>query len=67
MFTIAVEGDELVLKRRPDTVLRMRAIAKDAFAVPTLGTVTFHRSDGRVIDLGVKLDRVWDLRFERVR
>ena len=67
VFTIAVEGDELVLKRRPDTVLRMRAIEKDAFAVPTLGTVTFHRSDGRVIDLGVKLDRVWDLRFERVR
>jgi CubicO group peptidase (beta-lactamase class C family) len=66
-FTIAVEGEGLVLKRRPDTVLRMRPAEQDAFTVPTLGTVTFHRAGGRVTDLSVKLDRVWDLRFERVR
>jgi hypothetical protein len=36
------------------------------FAVPSLGTVTFRRSpDGRVNELSVKLDRVWDLRFPR--
>jgi CubicO group peptidase (beta-lactamase class C family) len=67
VFTVAVEGEELVLKRRPDTVLRMRPVDRDAFAVPTLGTITFRRTDGRVTELSVKLDRVWDLRFRRVR
>jgi hypothetical protein len=34
--------------------------------VPSLGTITFRRaSDGRVNELSVKLDRVWDLRFQR--
>lgn len=67
-FTIAADGagPDLVLKRRPDTVLRMRPVEKDVFAVPTLGTVTFRRAaDGRVTELSVKLDRVWDLRFHR--
>ena len=66
--TLAVELEPagLVVKRRPDTTLRMRPVAKDAFAVPSLGTVTFHRgADGRVTELSVKLDRVWDLRFHR--
>jgi CubicO group peptidase (beta-lactamase class C family) len=67
-FTIAADGADLVLKRRPDTVLRMRPVEKDVFAVPTLGTLTFRRSaDGRVNELSVKLDRVWDLRFQRER
>lgn len=65
--TIAIDGEEVVLKRRPDTVLRMRPVEKDAFAVPTLGTITFRRSEGRVTELSVKLDRVWDLRFQRER
>jgi CubicO group peptidase (beta-lactamase class C family) len=65
-LVVALEGGELVVKRRPDTVLRMRPVARDVFAVPSLGTVTFHRSGTNVTDLGVKLDRVWDLRFARV-
>jgi hypothetical protein len=41
-----------VLKRRPDTVLRMRPVEKDVFAVPTLGTITFRRgADSRVTEL----------------
>lgn len=65
-FTIAADGTGLALKCRPDTVLRMRPLEKDVFAVPTLGTVTFRRApDGRVNELSVKLDRVWDLRFQR--
>lgn len=63
---VALEGGQLVLKRRPDTVLRMRATARDVFAVPSLGTVTFHRRDGAISNLGVRLDRVWDLRFSRL-
>jgi CubicO group peptidase (beta-lactamase class C family) len=66
LFTISAEGGDLVLKRRPDTVLRMRPVSRDVFAVPGLGTMTFRRSaDGRVTELSVKLDRVWDLRFQR--
>jgi CubicO group peptidase (beta-lactamase class C family) len=66
VFTIAADGANLVLKRRPDTVLRMRPVEKDVFAVPTLGTITFRRgADSRVTELSVKLDRVWDLRFQR--
>src|SRR3954452_1814946 len=64
-FDIAVQGGELVLKRRPDTVLRMRPVGGQAFAVPSLGTITFIREGEKVAQLSVKLDRVWDLRFTR--
>jgi hypothetical protein len=64
-FVIGVESGGLVLKRRPDTTLRMRPTGTDAFAVPTLGTITFRRTAGRVTALSIKLDRVWDLSFER--
>jgi CubicO group peptidase (beta-lactamase class C family) len=68
VFTIAADAAELVLKRRPATVLRMRPVEKDVFAVPSLGTITFRRApDGQVDGLSVKLDRVWDLRFQRDR
>jgi CubicO group peptidase (beta-lactamase class C family) len=67
-LVVALDGGALVIKRRPETVLRARATERDAFAVPTLGTVTFHRSpDGQVAELSLKLDRVWDLRFQRER
>lgn len=66
-FIVASDGDQLVLKRRPDSALPMRPVARDVFTVPTLGTVTFHRTDGAIVDLSVKLDRVWDLRFNLVR
>jgi hypothetical protein len=66
VLTVALEGATLVVKRRPDVVLRMRPIEKDAFAVPSLGTVTFRRdAAGRVDGLSVKLARVWDMRFHR--
>jgi CubicO group peptidase (beta-lactamase class C family) len=66
ILTVALDGSDLVIKRRPDTTLRMRAVAKDVFAVPSLGEVTFRRgSSGQVSELSIKLDRVWDLRFQR--
>jgi CubicO group peptidase (beta-lactamase class C family) len=66
-LTIAADGGDLVVKRRPDTVLRMRPVERDVFAVPSLGTITFRRSaDGAVTELSVKQDRVWDLRFQRI-
>ena len=65
-LVVARDGSDLVVKRRPDSVLRMRPVARDVFSVPSLGTVTFHRSGNAVTELGVKLDRVWDLRFARL-
>ena len=66
VLIVAREGNGLAITRRPASTLRMRPVAKDAFAVPSLGTVTFRRgADGRVNELSVKLDRVWDLRFAR--
>jgi len=66
VLTVVADGSDLVIERRPDSTFRMRPTAQDTFAVPTLGTVTFHRNpDGKVADLSVGLDRVWDLRFQR--
>ncbi len=63
MLTAAIEEDRLVLKRRPDTVMRMVAIGPDKFRGP-IGTVTFLRNaSGAVEGLSVNQDRVWDLRF----
>jgi hypothetical protein len=65
-FVAAVEGDTLVLKRRPDTTIRLRPTTTDKFAAPPLGLVTFHRDGaGRVIELSVIMPRVFDMRFTR--
>jgi hypothetical protein len=61
-----VEDQSLVLKRRPDTVIKLKPVYKDAFDAPHLGLVIFRRdSSGHVIGLTVNQDRVWDLRFTR--
>jgi CubicO group peptidase (beta-lactamase class C family) len=65
-FIAAVEGDTLVLKRRPDTTIRLRPTTTDKFAAPPLGLVAFHRDGaGRVIELSVIMPRVFDMRFTR--
>ena len=65
MLTAAIEEDRLVLKRRPDTVMRLVAIGPDKFRGP-IGTVTFLRNAaGAVEALSVNQERVWDLRFAK--
>jgi len=65
MLTAAVEDGALVLKRRPDTVIKMTAIAPDKFR-GSIGTVTFLRNgSGAVHALSVNQERVWDLRFAK--
>jgi hypothetical protein len=60
----AVEGDGLVLRRRPATTIRLTSIYADAFGAGGFGTVVFRRdAAGRVIALTVSQDRVWNLRF----
>jgi CubicO group peptidase (beta-lactamase class C family) len=65
VFTIAVEGGALVLTRRPDTKIALMPTVEDTFSAGSLGTIRFIRHAGRVTELSVKQDRVFDLRFAR--
>jgi hypothetical protein len=64
-LTVAASGDSLVIKRRPDTTLKLTPIYADAFTAPQLGLVIFRRNAARVTALSVVQDRVWDLRFAK--
>jgi CubicO group peptidase (beta-lactamase class C family) len=59
----SIEEGALVLKRRPDTAVRLTPTYKDAFT-GSLGTVVFRRG-GKTLELSVVQDRVWDMRFSR--
>jgi CubicO group peptidase (beta-lactamase class C family) len=64
-LTASVDAGKLVLKRRPDTTIGLTAIEKDTFR-GSIGTITFRRdATGKVNELSVRQDRVWDLRFAR--
>jgi len=65
MLVAAVDQGALVLRRRPDTVIKLTAIGPDKFR-GSIGTVTFMRNaSGAVDSLSVNQDRVWDLRFAK--
>jgi CubicO group peptidase (beta-lactamase class C family) len=65
-LTVALDGEALVITRRPDTVVKLAPLYADAFRAAQLGTVIFRRdAGGRVTALSVVEDRVWDLRFTR--
>ena len=66
VLTAVVENHALVLKRRPDTTIKLTPTYADAFTADHgLGTVIFRRDAARVTGLSVVQDRVWDLRFIR--
>jgi len=68
VLTVVVEGEKLALKRRPDTTLALTPVYADAFSTPGLGTILFRRdANGRPIAFSVSQERVWDLRFKKVR
>ena len=65
MLIAAVDQGALVLRRRPDTVIKLTAIGPDKFR-GSIGTVTFIRNASGAVDaLSVNQDRVWDLRFAK--
>jgi len=65
MFTLAVEKEQLVIKRRPATTIVLTPTSKDIFR-GSIGGVTFVRdTGGRVKELSVRQDRVFDLRFQK--
>ena len=65
-LTVEVRNGELVVRRRPDTVIVLRPHSRDRFdAGGGIGLITFHRGSAGVSELGVTQDRVWDLRFRK--
>ena len=61
----SMDGESLVLKRRPDTTIALEPIGPDTFR-GSIGNVTFRRNAaGAVEALSIRQDRVWDLRFVR--
>jgi CubicO group peptidase (beta-lactamase class C family) len=65
MFVAAVDQGSLVLRRRPDAVIKLTAIGPDKFR-GSIGTVTFLRNGSGAVDsFSVNQDRVWDLRFTK--
>jgi hypothetical protein len=65
MFTVAVEKDQLVIKRRPATTIPLTASSKDNFHGSVGGIVFIRDATGRIKELSVRQERVFDLRFER--
>jgi hypothetical protein len=65
LLVAAVDQGSLVLRRRPDAVIKLTAIGADKFR-GSIGTVTFMRNaSGAVDSLSVNQQRVWDLRFTK--
>ena len=67
-MSVDLEGTSLMLKRRPATTIALAPEYADAFSAGELGMVIFKRDNsGQMGELSVVQDRVWDLRFTRVR
>jgi CubicO group peptidase (beta-lactamase class C family) len=65
MFVAAVDQGGLVLRRRPNTVIKLTAIGPDTFR-GSLGTITFMRNTSGAVDsFSVNQERVWALRFTK--
>jgi CubicO group peptidase (beta-lactamase class C family) len=63
---VAVAGQELRLLRRPDSAFVLRPLYADAFMCP-LGMFRFVRdAAGHVTGMRYTVDRIWDLRMQRV-
>ncbi|HJR58927.1 MAG TPA: serine hydrolase domain-containing protein [Vicinamibacterales bacterium] len=64
-YEVALDGGALVIKRRPDTVIRLRPTAKDEFAAASTTYKFLRAGDGVVNELSLRGSRVFDLRFQR--
>jgi CubicO group peptidase (beta-lactamase class C family) len=62
---VALESNGLVIHRRPDTSIPLTPTYRDGFS-SSLGSVRFIRdSGGRVIEMSIGGQRMWDLRLPR--
>src|SRR4029077_16654568 len=66
-FRVALEKGQLVIHRRPDASIALTPTYRDGFN-STLGSVRFMRdAQGHVSELSIGEQRVWDIRFRRMR
>jgi CubicO group peptidase (beta-lactamase class C family) len=64
-LTVIVEDGRVIIKRRPATRIPLSPVYADAFQ-SQLGLIRFFRNaSGRITELSVGQDRVYDLRFSR--
>ena len=62
---VALERARLVIRRRPDSVISLTPTFRDGFN-SSLGSVRFIRdSHGRVVEMSIGQERVWDIRLRR--
>ena len=61
----ALDGSTLVLKHRPDTVIRLQPTAKDEFRGGSREYRFIRNANGSVNELSLRGSRVFDLRFKR--
>jgi hypothetical protein len=64
-FTLAVDGDRLVLRRRPDTTIPLTPVYADAFSSPDFFVIFERDASRRVTAFTLTQERVWNLRFAR--
>jgi hypothetical protein len=63
---VALQGDRLVIRRRPDFEAPLTPMWSNGFSSPPLGLVIFARdASGQVISMSINEDRAWDVRFSR--
>ncbi|HSK11200.1 MAG TPA: serine hydrolase domain-containing protein [Vicinamibacterales bacterium] len=65
-FQVVVQNGELRMWRRPNAEFVLAPVYADGFTAPGLGIIRFFRAEGRVVEMGISDDRVWDLRLQRV-
>jgi hypothetical protein len=64
-FDVTLDGERLVVRRRPGLVMPLTPVHADAFT-GSLGWVVFRRdAPGRVDGESLGSERLWDLRFTR--
>ena len=63
---VALDGDRLVVRRRPDFEGPLVPVWSNGFFSPPLGWIIFARdAAGQVISMSINQDRAWDVRFSR--
>jgi CubicO group peptidase (beta-lactamase class C family) len=65
-YEAALDGGALVLRHRPDTVIRLQPTARDEFRGGSRQFRFIRGANGAVTELSLRGSRVFDLRFKRV-
>jgi CubicO group peptidase (beta-lactamase class C family) len=61
---VVLQGDRLVVRRRPDFEAPLIPVWSNGFSSPPLGWVMFARdASGQVISMSINQERAWDVRF----